>query len=406
MKPLLNASAQLRVLVGDTSPDSAAALVARLLVSMGPATSADISTRTGLSRASVSQVLSEFRNAGIVTETNAEASDKLKRGRGRPQMLQCIAPGIGHAVGVLLGLHELRVLLSDAAHNIVADVSIPIEVDYSPERAIEVLAAELATICLSHGTSLSDLLGIGIAVAAPISPQGRISMGSIIPLWDGVDLAAQIGDIFPCPVFADNESNCAAQSKLLWGAARTLQDFVYVTFDYGIGGAVVFDRKVRRGADGTAAELGHLKIEDPGKLCRCGRHGCLETHAAVDVVLDELSVAKDRKIELAGMRRLLSARDPDAEAIVADAAAYCGKALAIVSSVLSPGHFVLDGIMTSLGPPFLDPMLAAFAKESRSCHPDFIFAAETLDDKMRGAVGLVFCQEGLLPTKCRGMLPA
>lgn len=404
MKDGLDPSTRLHALILDPAADGAAAQVVRRLVCRGAATSADISEATGLSRASVSMALAELRDQGLVIESVAETENGdatsaragSRRARGRPQMLQSIAPGVGLIAGVLLGLRELRIMLSDAAHAQLDAISVPMPIDYDPARGVEVLRETVAALLAARYASLEQLLGIGLAISAPVSPEGRVARGSIVPGWDGIDLATSFAPAFPCPVHADNESNCAARAMMFWGPAKGLDDFVYVTFDYGIGGAVVIDGRVQRGADGFAAEIGHLPVEHPGSLCRCGKHGCLETLATVDVVLDQLCQVKGRAVTLAALAELLDDGDNDAIATVAGAARACGRAFATISSVLSPGHFLLDGILTSLGPPFLDPLRESFAAEVRGSMPDLVDATSEVDDTVRGAVGLVLCQKGRL----------
>ncbi|PLW74812.1 ROK family protein [Cohaesibacter celericrescens] len=390
--------ALLRALLLQQEANSATSLVAGHLVCNGASTSTEIVTATRLSRASVSLALIDLRSHGIVIETNASVQDGASRGRGRPQMKQSIAANIGFAAGVLLGLREIRILFSDAAHNKIADVSLPIAIDYSPQDALTLLHKKLKDLTKASGTLIEEMLGIGIAVAAPVSPQGQIAASSIMPSWDGVDLSKEFASSFPCPVYADNESNCAAQSKMLWGAARGFRDFVYVTFDYGIGGAIVYDGRVRRGIDGYAAEIGHIPVEHPGALCRCGKYGCLETLASVDTVLQKLSDKKHYPISLETLRELVESRDKGALAVVREAGERCGQALAMISSILSPSHYFLDGIMTGLGSPFLDPLRTTFLSHTRGHPPEIIEATESFDDTVRGAIGLVFRQQGLLKT--------
>ncbi|WP_316857875.1 ROK family protein [uncultured Cohaesibacter sp.] len=386
----------LRLMLTRQAAESATSIVAHHLVCRGAQTSNEIITATRLSRASVSLALIELRSKGIVIETNADAQKNGARGRGRPQMQQSIAPNVGFAAGVLLGLREIRILFSDTAHNKLADISFPIKIDYLPSDALELIDERLQELAEDHGTTVPDLLGIGLAVAAPVSPEGRIATGSIVPGWNGIDLTTLFASHFECPVYADNESNCAAQSKMLWGAARGIDDFVYVTFDYGIGGAIVFDGRVRRGIDGYAAEIGHIPVDHPGKLCRCGKYGCLETLATVDVVLSNLSEKKSREISLDELNELVAQEDSEALDVIGEAGQRCGQALAMISSILSPGHYLLDGIMTGLGTPFLDPLRSTFLAHSRGHLPEIIDATDAFDDTVRGAVGLVFSQQGRL----------
>ena len=89
------------------------------------------------------------------------------------------------------------------------------------------------------GCRCPGLLGVGVSVSAPVRPDGRVLRASILPTWAGVNLREVFGPALQRPIYADNESNCAALAEMMWGAAVGHEDFVLFKIDLGVGGAIV-----------------------------------------------------------------------------------------------------------------------------------------------------------------------
>src|SRR5262249_28908735 len=155
--------------------------------------------------------------------------------------------------------------LADVAHNVISDVSIPMERDYAPERATRVIKHTLGSLYREHSLPLAGLLGIGLAVSGPLAPDGRIVRASMLPTWGGVDLRSVFQPLLEKPIFADNESNCAALAEMMWGAAVGSDNFVLFKLDLGVGGAIVANGRVLTGAAGTAGEFGHMTLDPHGE---------------------------------------------------------------------------------------------------------------------------------------------
>ena len=161
----------------------------------------------------------------------------------------------------------------------------------------------------------------------------------------------------------DNDSNLAALGEHVWGAGRDCADSVTVKFHYGIGSGLFVNGTLVRGRGG-AGEIGHIAVDERGPLCRCGKRGCLETYAAISAILEALR-PQHGELSLAGLLRLLAARDPGAVRVVSDAAELVGTHLAAVCNLLAPrpGHrHRADGRAGEL---VLDPIRAALRGTSR-----------------------------------------
>lgn len=125
--------------------------------------------------------------------------------------------------------------------------------------------------------SVSNILGIGIGVAGLVNfSKGTVTYAPNLPLKE-TPLRKTMSDHFKLPVFVDNDANVSALGEKYYGAAVNVQSFVCLTLGTGVGGGIIIDDKLYRGATGSAGELGHMVIDADGPLCSCGNYGCVET---------------------------------------------------------------------------------------------------------------------------------
>lgn len=393
--------------------DSPAGRLVRGLAALGAATAGQLVRPTGLGRSTVSTVVSELRDADIVIDVEVKAN-----GFGRPSQLLSLNPASGRCAGVLLGLGEIRIVICDLTHAVLSDVWIPIRRDYTPEEAADQVKASLTAQCASLGLTISDLLGVGLAISAPLSYDGKVLNGDVLPTWGGVDLAEIFSSRIGCPLHAENESHCGALAEMTWGAAVGEKDFVLYKFDLGVGGAIVRDGVVYRGISGAAAEFGHIVLDPQGSLCRCGNRGCVQTfvggfHLARHAeAFSGQPVTIDQFIERAREGRLGYKR------LIEDAAEKAGWGMGITSSILNPPLFIIAGKLATIGKPFLEPLERSFARHTLplpehapGVHAPRFVVARFLgnDDTVMGAVALVLRQHGRIadgPRRALASAPA
>lgn len=192
--------------------------------------------------------------------------------------------------------------------------------------------------------------GTGIGVAGDVDPQRGIVRYSANLGWKGVKLAALFGQAkFPGPVVMDNDANAAA-----WGAyhlelAGRSKNLVVLTLGTGVGGGLVFDGRLYRGATGTAGEAGHMTVVEGGDPCHCGSRGCLEAYVGAAGLVRWARMAykrKGRKAEAIDPRILEDrARlgDPVAKEAWRRAAQALGTALSNLVNLLNPDTLLLTG---------------------------------------------------------------
>lgn len=204
-----------------------------------------------------------------------------------------------------------------------------------------------------------EVAGVGVAAAGFISPDRDKVLFAPNIAWRDHPLAerisSQIGDL---PVVIENDANAAAWAEYRFGAGRGHRDMVMLTLGTGLGGAIVTDGRMVRGAFGAAAEMGHLKVNPGGHRCGCGHEGCWEAYvsgtalqkaarAAVvaypDLATPLLEKAGGSKIK--GAHVTLAARegDPLSIELLRRMGTWLGRGLATVTAAVDPGVVVLGG---------------------------------------------------------------
>ena len=310
---------------------------------------------TGLSRPTVSAFMEELERAGIVEELE----DPTPRQSGRPPVLMSLVPQAAFAVGVDMGHEHLRVATCNLSGEILSDQWTAIDVDHAPRESMD-LAAELVQATLAAAdVAREHVIGVGMALAAPVDRTGRVFAEGILAAWGGVEPIAEMTSRLNLPVQLGNDANLGALGEHVFGAGQGVDEMVYVRLSAGIGLGFVFAGHAFGGSTGIAGELGHVRVSRDGQICRCGNRGC-----SGDGGQPERGRAPARR-RTSRSRRLLelaTSGDRGATRAVADAGELIGEALATVVTLLNPKLIVVGGELATTGDVVLDPIRAAIAR--------------------------------------------
>ena len=219
-----------------------------------------------------------------------------------------------------------------------------------------------------------EVVGIGIGAANGNYYEGTIEYSPNLG-WDHVDVRAELGRYYKVPVAVTNDANAAALGEMLFGAARGMKNFIAITLGTGLGSGIVVNGEIVYGADGFAGELGHTIVDRNGRVCACGRRGCLETYCSAtglrrtvqELICNTTLSSELRNIsyeELTAARISAAAQRGDALATVAFEA--CGETLGLQLSnavaILSPEAIIISGGMAAAGDLILEPTRRALEK--------------------------------------------
>jgi glucokinase-like ROK family protein len=319
----------------------------------GDATRAELAEAAGLSRATVSGLVSELVADGLVTERHEENGSAGATGRRATRL--SLASGLGHVVGVDFGHTHLRVALADLASTVLGERDLAVDVDRSAAEALDAAARLVGELLDAEGVDRGSVVGVGMGLPGPIDREtGVVGSSVILENWSGGRAAAELEARLGLPVRVDNDANLGALGELTFGAARGARNVVYVKVSSGIGAGMVIDGQVFRGSSGAAGELGHVIVDPGGLLCRCGNRGCLETVVASGALVRLLRTTHGDGITVADVVEGARTGDVACRRVVGDAGRAIGQALATICNVFNPDRLVIGGELSVAGEPLIE----------------------------------------------------
>ena len=318
----------------------------------GGLTQVELAAATGLSQATVSNIVRELLAAGLVDTASVTRS-------GRRAQLVTLARRVGLAVGVQVGHRHLRVLLGDFAHEVVAEQMLPLPYEHPSDTTLDRAALLIMDLLERIGSSLDEVVGIGVGVPAPVDTDtGMVSVPGIMRGWEGEHLGQVLTKRLGRPVLVDNDANLGALAESTLGAARGYRDAVYVRASYGTGAGIVINGQVHRGFAGTAGEIGHAQVDPTGHICRCGSRGCLDTVVGASALVEPLR-ATHGSLALRDVIARTRDGDPGFARVVADAGTVIGGVVAGLGTAVNPQCVVVGGELAETGEVLLGPLREA-----------------------------------------------
>lgn len=252
------------------------------------------------------------------------------------------------------------------------------------------LAAEMADEARRRGQTVA---GVGAGVPGIVDAEaGRVGEAHHVPELGGVPVARLLAERVGAPAAVDNDVNALAVAEYLWGAGRGARSLVLLAIGTGMGGGVILDGRLYRGAGGFGGELGHVPVKLDGRPCICGARGCVKAYVAGADLGAEASRRLGRPTDAAALFARASQGDPDAEAVLDEALEALAAGLTIVVNGLNPEKLLIAG---SVGRAFatreadLRTRLArrAYAGALATTHLQFIDLDK--DTTVRGGAALV-----------------
>jgi predicted NBD/HSP70 family sugar kinase len=349
---------------------------------------------TGLSRTTVSALVAEALAGGLVREV--ETGPQETPVTGRPVQPLSLNPAAAYAVGADIGHQHVRVVLCDLAGTPVWETAVAIEVDHAPHETLDLTASLVARALAEHGTGRDRVLGLGAGIAAPVDKAtGMLGADGIMAGWAGLRPGAELTDRTGLPTTLTNDANAGALAEWRYGAARGVDDMIYIRLSAGIGAGVVTDGRLLLGTRGLVGEVGHLRADPSGWICRCGNRGCLETVASPVAIARLLTGSWGTPVVPADLARLVAEASRGALRAVEDAGHAVGRALAELVTVLNPSLVVVGGDLAALGEPLFAPLRTALHRNALpSATADLTVLPGELGERAEalGAAGLILAR--------------
>lgn len=351
-----------------------------------PRSRKDLGVATGLSPASVTNVVRDLLAEGIVSETGSQDSDG-----GRPSRLLDLQAEHGFVIGVDIGETRVRTGLYDLTLVERAKADCPLDPrEHEVDVVVRAIADGLRSVLAEAGVKASAVLGVGIGVPGIVEQGPEALVHSQTYGWDAVPLERLLRAHTDLPLWLENCAKTTGQAELWFGAGRGVGNAVVALIGSGVGASLVSGGTIYRGFTSSAGEWGHTTIVADGRRCRCGSSGCLEAYVGAEAILDRSGVpagtAADGGEESALAALVDGEGSPAAAAVLAQTAEYLGIGIADLINLFNPERVVLCGWAGLLLGRRLLPAIRESAERHSLRHP---FAATTIELGVLGPESVV-----------------
>jgi len=275
-------------------------------------------------------------------------------------------------LGVDLGGTNVKTALVSRDREVLGKDTRPTQAEGGPEAVMAVMVEGIDAVLDAAGLSRSNVLAAGFGAPGPMNWQtGVIFSPPNLPGWRNVPLAEEMRKRLGFPCFVDNDANVACYGEYWLGAGQGVESMCLLTLGTGVGGGIVVLGQLLRGIDGTAAEIGHLKVQRDGRLCGCGGKGCLEAYGSVTgmvrTAVEGIEAGKQTILtnmcgndldKLTGemVSEAIGQGDEFAKWVMHETGVWLGLGIASLINLLNPEKVVLCGGMTAAGEVLFDPI--------------------------------------------------
>ncbi len=354
------------------------------LISSGVAvTRAEIARRTGLARSTVSHRVDALIAHGFVDE-DAEAPST----GGRPPRRLSLRTH-GHAIaGVDIGASHCRVALLDISGALLAVREDPLTIADGPDAVLAHVERTLHTLLeTADGTSSRAMRAIGVGVPGPVEfSTGRPVDPPIMPGWHHHPIPEFFAERFGVRALVDNDVNVMALAEQRRAFSDALH-LLYLKVGTGIGCGIVADGRIHRGAQGSAGDIGHIRVGERDEPCRCGNSGCLEAlagGAALAARLRELGLEADGSLDIV---RLVREGNREAVRMVREAGRAVGEVLSGLVNFFNPETVVVGGALAAVHDQLLAGVREAVYRRSHPLATHVLRIEPSRIGENAGAVG-------------------
>ena len=310
-----------------------------------PRTRAQLADASGLARSTIASRIDVLMRMGLVAPYGGGVSTG-----GRPPSLLALNPRAWVVAGVDIGATHATAALADLSGTILVERRADLDVATGPEHVLGWVEQVIGELLAEQKRTVAELAAIGIGLPGPVEHDtGRAINPPIMPGWHRYDVPARVQRAFAVPVLIDNDVNIMALGEQ-HAHLPDVDNLVFIKVSTGIGAGLISGGQLQRGAQGTAGDLGHVRVARADDVtCRCGNQGCLEAVAAGPAIAESLRAAGVEVGAGQDVVALVRAGDPHAVQAVRQAGRDLGEVLAVLVNVINPSVIVIGGSLADAG---------------------------------------------------------
>jgi predicted NBD/HSP70 family sugar kinase len=338
-------------------------LVLRVLRNQSPISRRRISEQIGLGAATVTNLVAELIEDGLVDEVGSSPARSVEG--GRTQVLLGLRPRAALVAGIHFGVRHVLVAVGDLRGTLLKSSAIPRPKGGGPEESVRVAALTLGQMREELGLAGGALLAAGVSTPAIVdADRGMIEHAPELGWPVSVPIAELVERATGMPVVLDNSRRSMLLAESLFGVAQGARNAILLHVATTIGAGLLVDYRIVRGDRNAAARLGHLIVQEGGPRCECGGLGCLNAIAGEQVLVARAARELGRPIHAQELYELAAQGDETSRRLLADAARAIGSALLSTVLLLDCELVVVAGWITAAGAAFLDPLRAVVGEHA------------------------------------------
>ena len=369
-----------------------------------PISRIDLSQTTGLAPSSVSRLLQELIELGLVQEVG-----KGESSGGRLPMLVMPNPNAGLIISLDMSGPHARGGIFDAANNLLDSIDQPFY-GYGPETVTNQLFDLIRQLMEIAKDDNRPTLAIGISQPGQIDAETGVIREATNFRLHSFPLRQLLEEEFGLPVYIEHDASVAALAEKYYGVAQAMDHFLYILVSTGIGSGIIIGGQIYRGETGKSGEFGHIIVEPGGPLCVCGKRGCLEAVAAAPAILTSArkmaiherseilmdlcgGLPENMTIEMVAQAAQLG--DSISLEILMRSAEYIALGLINYASLFDINNMILGGDVTETGDVFLGLLRQALANYGHEGLAINIIPAELKQKNFLRGISMITLQEVL-----------
>ena len=367
-------------------------LILHQLLLRGAGARQELSQATGLSTATVANLVAELLGEGLIVEVGMTASQG-----GRPIAILAINAAAGACVGVDVAETYIQFDLFDLALRDSAEYRIELTASKKePLDVVQLIVSGLNRLLVQANVAVEKVVGVGISIPGPFDHSTGVSVFAPSWGWVNVPLKAMLELEIKAPLYLDNPLKFNAIAEAWFGAGRNVKTMAAMVWGTGVGAGLVINGQLFHGASNTAGEWGHAVIVAGGRQCRCGNRGCVEAYIGAPGILQtlaeinphsELLYVDDQTRSIEAIAAAARQDDPTAMAVIHQTAIYLSAGFASLINIFNPELIVMDSWVADLLGPIIFPELLDLVRQQSLAQP-FKAVRFALSDMARNPVSL------------------